>query len=182
MAQFIPFEKGIQVNGQTVLSVVNALSAGQDSRSKILEKYGISNPQPEKWYSQEKWLEAFQEISDKVGQNTLFAIGKAIPENAKFPPEIDNLEKALSAIDMAYHMNHTKGDIGYYKLTSFNSATRIATMECKNPYPSEFDRGIITTMLRKFKPKDSLKNDVVLDLSKPSRLKGDDSCTYKITW
>jgi hypothetical protein len=83
---------------------------------------------------------------------------------------------------MAYKMNHKGGDIGYYKLVSFDKKERTAIVECKNPYPSEFDRGIITTMVRKFKPADSLRNDVTLDTSKPTRIGGADSCTYKVTW
>jgi hypothetical protein len=55
-------------------------------------------------------------------------------------------------------------------------------MACKNPYPSEFDRGIITTMLRRFKPTLSTRYDVVRDPSKPTRLEGADSCTYRIIW
>ena len=82
-------------------------------------------------------------------------IGKAIPENADFPPEVDNLEKALGPIDVAYPMNHRGGETGHYKLVSYDEEKKEATMVCNNPYPSEFDRGIITTMLRKFKPLDS---------------------------
>jgi hypothetical protein len=33
-------------------------------------------------------------------------IGKSIPENAQFPPEINSIEAGLQAIDVAYHMNH----------------------------------------------------------------------------
>lgn len=56
-----------------------------------------------------------------------------------------------------------------------------AVMECKNPYPSDFDRGIIITMVRKFSFKSS--NILVeLDESKPTRLNGADSCIFLITW
>ena len=182
MAQFKPFAPNVQVLGQTVLSVVTALANGQDTREEILSRHGIKNAEPQQWYSQEAYLNAFKEISENVGPSTLFIIGKSIPENAKFPPQIDSLEKALSAIDMAYKMNHKGGDIGYYKLVSFDKKERAAVVECKNPYPSEFDRGIITTMLRKFKPADSLRNDVILDTSKPTRIGGADSCTYKVIW
>jgi len=182
MAQFKPFASNVQVLGQTVLSIVTALSNGQENRKEILSRHGIKSVEPEQWYSQEAYLNAFKEISESVGPSTLFVIGKAIPENAKFPPQIDSLEKALAAIDMAYKMNHKGGEIGYYKLTSFDKKERVATVECKNPYPSEFDRGIITTMLRKFKPSDSLRTDVILDTNKPTRISGADSCTYKVIW
>ncbi|MDJ1504362.1 hypothetical protein [Xanthocytophaga agilis] len=182
MTQFVPFEKGVEVNGQTILAVVYALHAGRDTRWGILEKHGLGNIQPDQWYSQEKWLNAFRDISKHLGDPTLFVIGKAIPENALFPPEIDSLEKALNSIDIAYHMNHRGGEIGSYKLTSFDAAKREAIMVCHNPYPSEFDRGIITTMLRKFKPKDSYIAEVNLDQTKETRQEGKETCTYIITW
>lgn len=182
MAQFTPFSPNVEVNGQTARSIIDAIPVGRDYRMAILERHGIKNPQPNQWYPQEKWLDAFKEIHDTIGQNTLFNIGKAIPENAQFPPQIDNLEKALQAIDMAYKMNHRGGEIGYYKVLSFDKKNKTAVMECKNPYPSEFDRGIIMAMLRKFKPIESVRYDVTLDTSKPTRINGADSCTYLISW
>lgn len=182
MAQFIPFAPHVEVNGQTVLSVVNALPAGQETRREILVRNGIENPDSSQWYSQEAYLNAFKELADKVGPHTLFAIGKSIPEHAAFPPQIDNLEKALQAIDVAYQMNHRGGEIGHYKLLRFDAKNKTAEFECKNPYPSEFDRGILTTMLRKFKPVDSFKDSVVLDTTQPTRLNGADSCRYRISW
>lgn len=182
MAQFVSFADGVEVNGQTVLAIVNALEAGRATRFKILQKHGINDPNPNGWYSQQAWLNAFREISEALGVHTLFAIGEAIPENAIFPPEIDNLQKALSSIDVAYHLNHRGGEIGHYTLMDFNSEKRIAIMVCNNPYPSEFDRGIISTMVRKFVPSTSYIYDVQLDPFKETRLKGADSCTYIITW
>ena len=182
MAQFVPFQEGVEVNGQTVLTIVNALEVGRATRFKILQKHGIANPQPKDWYSQKAWLDAFKEISEEFGVHTLFAIGEAIPQNAIFPPEIDNLHKALSSIDIAYHLNHRGGEIGHYTLTEFNEEKRTAIMVCKNPYPSEFDRGIITAMVTKFLPATSLIYDVQRDSSKETRLQGADCCTYIITW
>ncbi|NOQ26074.1 MAG: hypothetical protein GQ564_11980 [Bacteroidales bacterium] len=181
MAVYKSFAEGVEVNGQTILSVVKALSSGQDTRLKILKKYGI-DPEPDKWYSQQAWLDAFKEISTVIGDHTLFMIGKSIPENATFPPEINNIEMALNAIDQAYHMNHQGGEIGHYKLIDFDEIRKSASMACNNPYPSGFDRGIITTMVRKFRPKDSFKTDVTLDTTKETRTKGAESCTFKIAW
>jgi hypothetical protein len=182
MAQFVPFQKGVEVNGQTVLAIVNALDAGRATRFRILKKHGILDPHPNEWYSQQAWLDAFREISEELGAHTLFAIGEAIPENAIFPPEINDLPKALSSIDIAYHLNHRGGEIGHYTLIDFNSENCTAIMVCNNPYPSDFDRGIISTMVRKFVPSTSFIYDVQLDSSKETRLKGADSCTYIITW
>jgi hypothetical protein len=181
MAQYVAFDANVEVMGQTIISVVNALPTGQETRLAILKRHKIT-PQEGVWYKQQAWLDAFKEMATEIGDRTLFAIGKAIPEHAAFPPQIDNLQKALSAIDVAYQMNHRNGAIGKYTLTHFDEKKREATMVCNNPYPSEFDRGIISAMLRRFRPKDSFKYDVVTDVSAKSRLKGDDSCTYRVTW
>lgn len=182
MAQFVPFQSGVEVSGEAVLALVNALEAGKTTRLKILSKYGIDNPHPNEWYSQQAWLDAFKEISETFGVHTLFAIGEAIPANAIFPPEINDLKKSLIAIDIAYHLNHRGGEIGHYTLTQFADDKRTAVMVCNNPYPSEFDRGIITTMTRRFAPRSSVIYDVQLDSSKETRLTGGDSCTYVVTW
>ena len=182
MAQYIPFAPNIQVNGQTILSFVNAVASYKETMQNILDKHGLQNIAIGGWYSQTAWLNAFREIGEYFGPNTLFAIGKAIPENAIFPPDIIDLKDALNAIDIAYHMNHTAGEIGYYKVLEYHEGIRTAVMECKNPYPSDFDRGIITAMARKFKPEDAIIVKVELDANKPSRLNGAESCHYLVTW
>ena len=179
MAQLKPFAPDVEVNGETVMSTVNSFpDFMKNVAMNILNQNGIINPEPGMWYSQQAWLNSFKEISDKFGSNTLFQIGKAIPANAKFPPEIDNIEKALGSIDIAYHMNHRNGDIGYYKLVSHNKNAKKLIMQCRNPYPCDFDRGIITAMARKFQN----GVEVELDSGKPSRKDGADESWYVITY
>lgn len=124
----------------------------------------------------------------------LFLIGKAIIDNAQFPP-INGLEEGLRSIDVAYHLNHridgkimfnpengrmTEG-IGHYSLTEFDGEKKQATMICNNPYPSKFDEGIIAQVVRRFKPKGA-KDKVTRDTTKESRTESSDSCTYTIHW
>ena len=182
MAQFIAFDPKVEVNAETVLSIVDAMKGFETLAKQILSKNGIDDPKPGQWFKQQAWLDSFKEISAKLGASTLFNIGKAIPENAKFPPDIDSLQKGLSLIDVAYHMNHRNGEIGYYKLVSYDEQGKVATMECKNPYPSHFDKGIISTFARKFKPANAKNIIVELDSSKPSRLDNAESCWYIVSW
>ena len=179
MAQYEQFAPNVEVNGETVLTTVNSFPEFMRNIAlKILAENGIKNPVQGGWYSQKAWLDSFKEIAEKYGSNTLFEIGKAIPSNAKFPPEIDTIEKALASIDVAYHMNHRNGDIGFYKLVSHDESKATLVMQCKNPYPCDFDRGIITAMARKFKT--GVK--VALDTSKPSRKDGADDSWYIVTY
>lgn len=179
MAQFKAISDKVEVNGETVLSVVNGVGAFKRQALEILTKSGINNPQPGQWYSQQAWLDAFREISEKIGPKSLFSIGKAIPANAKFPPDIDNIQKALASIDIAYHMNHKGGEIGHYQVVKTESNK--AVMVCNNPYPCDFDMGIIEAMAEKFKPEDSIMTFVEHD-GQNCRKKGADSCSYIITW
>lgn len=180
MAQFVAYDKNVKVNGDTILAFVNSISDGKENRLRILKRRNI-DPKPNMWYSQQDWLDAFSDAKKELGDMILFLIGKSIIDHAKFPP-IQNLEEALQLLDKAYHMNHKGGYIGNYKLVSFDEVKKIAIMECTNPYPSKFDEGILTQLLRKYRPSDSISAKVTLDTSKPTRNKGADSCTYTITW
>ena len=181
MAQFKAISPKVEVNGETVLSVLDGLGVLKEAATAMLTKQGIVNPTPGKWYPQQAWLNAFKEIAERLGDKALYNIGLAIPENAKFPAEIDSLGKALPAIDVAYHMNHRNGDIGEYKFG--RTGERSVEMCCKNPYPCAFDRGIIAAFCNRFLPKgSSVKATVAHDESAPCRKKGADSCTYRVTW
>lgn len=181
MAQFEAFASGVEINGETVLSIVDGMGAFKRRAFEILSKNGINNPEPGKWYSQQDWLNAFKEISEKMGVTTLFSIGQKIPENANFPPQINSFETALNGIDMAYHMNHRNGEIGYYKYLGLTNSKE-ARMHCENPYPCDFDRGIIESMVKRFKPENATSVSVKHDEKSPCRKNGANSCEYVIFW
>ncbi len=194
MAQFQAFQKGIEVNGVTILSIVKGMGAFTKAAYDILKDAGLEEVKEEQneWYSQEMWLSAFKNISEKTGEKTLYSIGLKIPESAEFPPDIDSVEKALASIDIAYHMNHrnAKGEIlfdpntgkmlegiGHYKFSKTDDNSGV--MVCENPYPDQFDKGIIYAIAKKF-AKTMVKVDI--DESKPTRSVGSDSTTYIIKW
>lgn len=196
--QFKSFEPGIEVNGQTVFSILDGMGTYRNFGEKILYECGIGVMDNGKyyldlneWYSQDRWLDAFREIAKKIGDNTLKKIGYSIPENAKFPPWVKDIRSAIQSINIAYHMNHRKngavmfnpdseeiiegiGNYGYEEIQN----KKIIICECNNPYPCKFDYGIISSMARKFE----LTVHVSHDDSKPCRKNEADSCTYIITW
>ncbi|MHA2249755.1 MAG: hypothetical protein ACXAD7_05305 [Candidatus Kariarchaeaceae archaeon] len=194
MVLFKVFEEGMEVNGTTIMSVIDGMGAFKRYGEDVMAQADLRDIVPDEshWYSQQKWLDAFEIIARKVGPSTLYQIGSKIPENAVFPPEIDTIEKALGSIDVAYHMNHRNANgevlfdpnrdppmlegIGHYKFELIKEDMAIIT--CENPYPDDFDRGIITAMAKRF----SLKADVRHDDSKPCRNYDGKSCTYAISW
>ncbi|MBT8225353.1 MAG: hypothetical protein HKP61_23195 [Dactylosporangium sp.] len=163
-----------------MLSIVAGMGAFTSRALKVLAASGIQDPQAGQWYSQQAWLDAFQKLGEQLGPNTLIMIGKTIPENAKFPPNINSIETALASIDKAYHMNHRGGEIGSYKVVS--SQPKSARMVCENPYPCDFDRGIVLGTATKYKPATSGAVRVSHDDTQPCRKKGARSCTYQIDW
>lgn len=179
MALFKAYDAKVEVNGETVLSVVKGLASFEDTAMKWLKECGIDNPKPGQWYSQQAWLDCFKRIAEKLGPASLKMIGNAIPKNAQWPPQVNSVETALSSIDIAYHMNHRHGFIGSYKFTK--TGTNSGIMFCNNPYPDPFDLGIIAAVAEKFKaPGQVIK--VTIDESKLTRTKGADSTIFNINW
>jgi len=151
MKKFEASSENVLVNGETILSFVNSLPAFKDDRLVLLEKHGISNPTAGKWYPQYRWLKAFKDIADNIGETNLRIIGKAIIKSAKFPP-IKDLKDGMEVINKAYTMNHSGGEIGYYRLKTYDENNKKIVMETNTPYPIEFDNGIFLGVFDKFKP------------------------------
>jgi len=179
VAQFQAYSPSVLVNGQTVLAVVAGMGAFKSMAETLLEKQGIKNPTAAGWYPQQAWLNAFRDIAQGVGAKTLYQIGFSIPKSAKFPPGIGSIEQALESLDAAYHMNHRGGEIGHYLYAQ--AGKNQGAITCRNPYPCDFDRGLIEAMVARFKPAGSFPK-VTHDAAKGCRAKQGDSCTYVISW
>ena len=180
MKTFQAASPNVEVNGETVFAIIDGMGAFKSKAIGILSENGIVDPKPGMWFKQQDWLNAFKTISEKVGAFTLNTIGQKIPENAQFPPQIAEIHGALSSINQAYHMNHRNGIIGDYNYTKTDEKS--GKMVCTNPYPDDFDKGIITTIGRKFLPSGSFSFKVTIDESQPTRGRGDDSTTFIVSW
>lgn len=198
--QFKAFEPGIEVNGQTVYAIVDGFRITKQLPSKILLGEGIGRAgkdgmveiDPAGWYSQEAWLRAFEQISASLGPHLLESIGHRIPENASFPPWVTDVDSAIKSVDVAYHMNHRKAGkvmfdpaagtllegIGHYGYARPNPAVQKIVSVCENPYPCDFDRGILASMAQRFAKTPYLAHDA----NAPCRKTGGKSCTYTIEW
>ena len=197
--EYVAFERGIEVNGQTVNSVVKGFAMFKRIPSDVLIGVGIGRPGPDgfvsiaddEWFSQELWLDAFRQIGSAVGMGAIHGIGLKIPECAIFPAWVSDVSSAIRSIDVAYHLNHRKEGrvmfdaetgtmtegIGHYGYTPVSGEKRILST-CNNPYPCDLDRGILTAMARRFAP------EATVDHVDPRvcRKKGADQCTYLVTW
>ena len=182
MAKYEPFEEGVEVNGQTILSVVE--SAGvvspvfERKAQEFLSNNGIDNPQRGEWYPQADYLAAIGQIERDGGSQLLTNIGKEIPKTADWPDSVDSVAGGLESINSAYQMNHRGGEIGSYRFEA--TGDRSGIVYCENPYPCLFDRGIVKGVVNVFGGTDA---SLSLDETGPHcRSEGGNECQYTIEW
>ncbi|MGL1889380.1 MAG: hypothetical protein OCD76_22890 [Reichenbachiella sp.] len=190
----VKFNKAAKVRGEALMLFLTALPTGKSSRAKVLENHGVV-PQVGQWHDIENTVKAYHEIKEKVGEQTLFMLGKGVATSVPFQPGTD-LKHALIGINFGYHMNHSlngkamfdpktkvlQNGIGAYQFVSFDEVAKRAIIKCTNPYPSKLDEGVLMQVLRMVKPEGSIKQHVELDKTKEMRDKGGASCTFILTW
>jgi hypothetical protein len=197
--QFVPFEPGIEISGQSLCATLEGFGPFIMLASQYLLAEGMGSPEAgagvkvdkDQWYPQAAWLKAFERISQHMGDQILFQIGAALPNNIAFPPWALDIHSALKSLDVAYHQNHRRrGEamfseatgqmqegIGHYGYEPVPNKKLILSL-CQNPYPCAFDRGLLSSLAQRYEPTAS----VLHDDSRPCRRQGADSCTYLITW
>jgi hypothetical protein len=155
------------------------MMAIQSRAERMLTANGISPLSEERWYPIEGVLKTFEDIQRQIGPNTVRTIGRKCMSLAEMPV-FHSLEEALRGLGTAYMMNH-RGDtnIGGYHYSQVG--TRRGRMMCDNPYPCEFDEGLIDALIERFRPPDAF---VIRFEHDPStcRSRGDKHCTYTIAW
>jgi hypothetical protein len=196
--EFKAFDSGVEVFGANVGAFVDAFKLFPSVILKCLVKHGIGTMSGQnveidkgRWYSQEAWLAAWEEIATTVGPRACFQIGRQVPRHAVFPPSITDISAAIASIDVAYHMNHRKNGkvmfdaatgqkakgIGNYGFEPVRGERKIKSV-CENPYPCDFDRGLLTEVATKFETQARVSHDD----NAPCRSNGANSCTYLVSW
>jgi hypothetical protein len=178
MAQFVAFDPNVEVSGVSMLSVFAAMG---DKIRSALAKYNLDAIEPDKWYPIQPYLDFYREISEERYKGTinLMKIGMQVPEKAIFPPDIDSIQKAFLVLDEAYHLNHRGGDFGHYHAKIVSN--RQIDLTAHNPFPCDLDYGIVQGLARRFKPPQA-SLVIYHDPMGTCRKKGDEQCTYHITW
>ncbi len=193
MAQFVAYRDGIEVSGQYLLTFVNCLGNYREKAQAVFLNHGIDSLEPRKWYPQQAWLDGFKELAGSLHANTLAVVGRKIPENASFPPEINEISLALKSIDWSYHLHHRiegkalfnyatgemQEGIGHYSYEK--DGTNRIIMTCTSPYPCDFDRGIIDSIAFRFRFPGTMPR---VTHARPDQCRntGHNSCTYTVEW
>lgn len=130
------------------------------------------------WFPAAKFLAAMSELQDQFGAPFMRKVGSFIFDKAVFPPGIDDVQKGMQLLDVAYYTNHqnvTPGQIGGYHWKA--DRERGGLMSCDNPYPCAFDIGIIETITHRFEKGARVEHE-----AGPCRHNGDDLCRYRVEW
>ncbi|WP_149783355.1 hypothetical protein [Halorubrum aquaticum] len=183
MAPYEAFDRDVQVNGRTVLTIVEEAmgrfsEAYRDRALTALAEEGIVDPEPGEWYPQQAWLNAFETIAEDLQPHVLDRLGEQLPDVADWPGDADAVPEGLASIDDAYRRNHRGGDIGFYRFDHVDDRTGEVT--CHNPYPCPFDRGLVRGVAQAHAPVDAFV--FLEETGEACRRHGDDTCTYTVYW
>jgi hypothetical protein len=189
--------KAIEVSGQSVAGTMAAFQQYKSIPHRFLVSEGIGTPggdgnvtvDPQRWYPLENWLRAFGRIGQEVGPAVLSQIGAAVMQNIEWPPGMTSVEGLVRFIDAGYHMHHRKnGQLMFDPKTGSMTAgignfaykgedrTRYF-VECANPYPCPFDKGVLGGALRRLGTGTLAVHDTTTG---ECRAKGSRSCTYVV--
>ncbi|WP_306055226.1 hypothetical protein [Natronococcus wangiae] len=156
--------------GESVSSFV-----GKQITSKLAE-YGLEDIESDEWYPLKIPLAMLYDMRDEYGEVRMRNMGQNVPEHVEFPPELSEVEDALQGINQAYTQNHRGTEIGSYEFR--NEGPNEGVMICENPYPCEFDKGLIKGVAKKFA--DSYVT--VEEVGDQCRSDGDHRCEYRVDW
>ena len=186
MAEFSSYEpERIEVIGEVIESFV--LGFPEDIRDfglAVLDKHGMSDLDPVRFYKAQPFLQAMRDVAVRIGRNMMSRIGEQIALRVELPSTWSSLEIALEGLDKAYHSKYRGGEIGNWKYLhqgQVGGLTRGA-MVSTNHYCCAFDRGVLEGFTKRFSPTGISDALVRHDESQPCRKNGGDSCTYVITW
>jgi hypothetical protein len=192
------FDPGIEFSGGMAEAIIEAFKLFPSMAYKRLLNHGIGTMKGkdvvidrQAWYPIESWLAAFDGFATSVGPRALLQIGQNVPKHAALPPGINDIHGSIAAVNVGYHMNHRKKGklmfdpttgqttegIGNYGYTAVPGERKIISV-CENPYPCEFDRGILMAFSQRFEKAARVSHDE----RAPCRRNGGKSCTYVINW
>jgi hypothetical protein len=186
---------GIEVAGASIGGMLDAFQQYPSIVMKYLVQYGLvsgkmTDIDRAAWYPLDKWLEVHSAIAKDVGLNSLYTIGKKVPDYVALPPEVTDIRSVFGTLNIAYHITHRKEGVVMFDpatgtmldgigdvICDFAKDEQKLTLKFEIPYPCEFNRGLIHAFALKFEP----AARVVHDNNAPCRKKGGTSCTYHVS-
>lgn len=180
-AEYKSWDDTTEVKGQMITTFINAMGPIKTLALDALSEKGSSQITEEEWYPLQNFLYALKMVEYKFGPNTLYVTGQKIPGFIDFPEDVKSIDDAIAKLNELFQSYHrgNEEEMGF----SYNKLSRnAANIECRRTYGTQFDRGLITGLGSRYKPKRSKGISVELDKTKPNRQKGNDSHTFTLKW
>jgi hypothetical protein len=175
MAEFVAFHPDNETLGQAFMGIIHVLQGR--GIEDLLQKHGLTNIHPEKWYPQQKELDMLRDIGLLMD---FVAIGMKIPDLVEYGVEVKTIADAFLLLDAGYQHNHRGPEVGGFQAEW--TGKRSMRIVCHNPYPSDLDYGIIYRLVQKFHPAAAASFSVLRDPAAPNRKLGDETDTFNIAW
>ena len=179
MAQDKP-TSGIEVEGRVISTLIASVEVVRPEVQRILAAHGISAASPRPWYPLEDVLRCVADVQERVGLVTLRAVGQQVPRHTAYPPQLTTFPMALFHMNAAYQRNHRgPGNIGGYHHEPVDGES--ARMRCDNPYPCEFNQGVLEGLHARFAARGARRLRIEHDPAS-CRTQGGSSCLYHLKW
>jgi hypothetical protein len=192
--QLKPLVPGVEIRGLAIQLTLTGFKILPSITRGYLKKHGIltggaTDLDPEGWYLQSAWLKVFEDVYKEIGPSSTFEMGRHIGQGYPVPPDITDVPAMLKFLDVGYHLAHRRdGRVMFDPLTGKMSegighyASRPGGKDefllvCDNPYPCEFDHGLATSCVQRFKARARVTHG-----PGGCRKTGAASCTYVSTW
>ena len=131
----------MEISGQTLQAYMDNVQA--ETIVPIFKRYGISNPDPEKWYPLQPVLDVLKELSTGDSATTnLVAIGAKIAEYGVEPEDIIEapLPVVLEHWNAHMHASFRNGDPGTIETEKVHD--KFYKVRQKNLFPDDFCYGL----------------------------------------
>ncbi len=115
---------------------------------QLLEEAGLGPPRAEVWVPLAANLAFHAAVERDHGREALRAMGRVVPDTARFAPDMDTLDRALRVLEVAYQVNHRGKGIGGYYCTFHRP--KHAEVVCENPYSCDLDLGILERLAEQY--------------------------------
>ncbi|ADO68893.1 hypothetical protein [Stigmatella aurantiaca] len=171
---------GVEVMSNTARTLFGAVGLLEQETRRIITAHGIPTLAQQGWYPLQTLLLCLNDIRSQIGPYTVHALGQHTARHITFLPSIDSFGGALSSLNEAYRMHHRgTGEIGGFQYQP--QSVRSARIRCDNPYPCEFDQGLLEALFELFPPQESFRLRVT-HAPEGCRSKADCACVYHLHW
>lgn len=169
-----------EVIGNSLRALMESMSVMKVEAQRLLRAHGIADAQPGQWYPLLSVIRALDDVRTQVGPRTVRAIGHRVATYALVPTRPLLFTHLIAGSDSIYRSNH-RGSWGLGGYHPMGGTAASARLRCDNPYPCEFDQGLLEGFFERFTPPGSFRLRL---LHEPGgcRDQGGEACLYQLTW